>query len=101
MKISSLINLIVFNGVALVLAALVYDDRVWRVGYWDSLGFTPTTRYYPFFYITSAVKGSTTISGLLTVDWLQVILVAMAVVDIGFVVGQLRNRRAAPAPAKL
>jgi len=81
LKLGSLVNLILFNGVAAVLAALVYDDRVWRAGYWHSMGFTPTTTYYPLFYVTSAVNGATSIPGTLTVDWLQVILVAAIVLD--------------------
>lgn len=98
MKLTSLINIVVFNGVALILAVLVYDDRLWRLSYWESLGFTPTTHYYPFFYVTSAVKGSTYIGGLLTIDWLQVIIVAAAVVDAFIGLGLIRQRQAGPAP---
>ena len=98
MKLTSLINIVVFNAVALILAILVYDDRVWRLNYWESLGFTPTTHYYPFFYITSAVNGSTYIGGLLTVDWLQVIIVAAVVVDAFIAFGMIKSRKAGPAP---
>lgn len=98
MKLTSLINLAVFNGIALILAVLVYDDRVWRLSYWESLGFTPTTHYYPFFFITSAVKGSSYIGGILTIDWLQVIIVAAAVVDAFIGLGVIKHRQAKPAP---
>jgi hypothetical protein len=98
LKLTSLINIVVFNAVALILAILVYDDRVWRLSYWKSEGFTPTTHYYPFFYITSAVKGSTYIGGLLTVDWLQVIIVVAVVIDALVVLGLVRSRQAKPAP---
>lgn len=93
MKITSVINIIVFNGMALILAALVYSDRVWRLDYWQSLGFTPSTAYYPFFYVTSAVRGGATIPGLLTVDWIQVIIVVAAVIDGGIAFSAIRHRR--------
>jgi hypothetical protein len=97
LKLSSLINLAIFNVIALILADLVYSDRVWRVGYWENvLGFTPHTAYYPFFYVTSAVRGSTSIPGTLTVDWLQVILVIMVLVDGSFALAYFRRRRASP-----
>lgn len=99
MKLTSLVNILVFNGVALILAVLVYDDRLWRLSYFRSEGFTPTTAYYPFFYITSATNGSTYIAGLLTVDWLQVIIVVTAVVDALIAYGIIRTpRHSAPAP---
>lgn len=94
MRLASLLNLAVFNGVAIILAVLVFSDRAWRLGYWENtLGFTPNTVYYPFFYVTSAVKGSTSIPGLLTIDWLQVILVVMVVVDGSILLGMLRRSR--------
>ncbi|MDA4137108.1 MAG: hypothetical protein OK449_08975 [Thaumarchaeota archaeon] len=96
MKLTSLINLAVFNGVAIILAALVYNDRVARIAYWHEMGFTANTAYYPLSYITSAVQGTDSIQGLLTVDWLQVILVVAVVVDASFAWGLLRRRRALP-----
>jgi hypothetical protein len=99
LKLSSFLNIAVFNVVAIVLAYLVYSDRVYRLGYWHTLGFTPSTAYYPFFYVTSAVQGSTHIAGLLTIDWLQVILVAMVVVDGSVALGLFRrSRQNQPAP---
>jgi hypothetical protein len=93
LKLTSVINIAVFNGVAIILAALVYNDRVARTAYWHELGFTPSTAYYPFSYITSAVSAATSIQGLLTVDWLQVILVIMVVVDGSMALGMLRRQR--------
>lgn len=95
MKLSSVLNLAVFNGVGIVLAALVAEDQAWRLAYWRSMGFTPTTTYYPFFMSTSATNGLSSIPGLFTVDWLQVVLVVMAAVDALVVVGYLRRRSAA------
>ena len=93
MKLGSVVSIAVFNLVAIILAALVYGDRVWRISYWQAEGFTPATTYYLFFYVTSALKGSTHIGTLLTVDWLQVLLVVAVVVDGFFVLGLLRGRR--------
>jgi hypothetical protein len=96
LKLTSLINIAVFNGVAIIIAVLIYDDRVARIAYWHEMGFTASTAYYPFSYITSAVQGTDSIQGLLTVDWLQVILVVAVVVDASFAWGYLRRKRALP-----
>ena len=103
MKVSSIINLTVFNGIGIFLAALVAGDQAWRLSYWHSLGFTPNTTYYPFFLITSATKGSDTIPGQLTIDWLQVLVVVLVIVDLFVLIGYIRRKRATPvevAPAK-
>lgn len=93
MKLTSIVNVAIFNAVALILAVLVYDDRLWRLSYFHSEGFTTTTTYYPFFYITSATRGSTYIAGLLTVDWLQVVIVVTVIVDAVVAYGVLRRPR--------
>jgi hypothetical protein len=89
----------VFNVVGIILAYLIYGDRVYRVNYWNAMGFVSTTSYYPFLYTTSAVKGAISIPGLLTVDWLQVIIVVMVIVDGMFAFGYLRNRAPSPEAA--
>ncbi len=97
MKAYDLARITVINAVVLVLIWAVYQDFQGRLAYFQKLGFTPSTTYYPFFYITSAVNGSTQIQGLLTLDWIQVLAVVLAVIDALFVVGLLRNRKATKA----
>lgn len=92
MKLATAINLAAFNIIALVLAVLIAQDQAWRLSYWRSMGFTSTTTYYPFFLITSATNGTAYIPGTLTLDWLQVILAVMAVVDIFAIIGYVRRR---------
>jgi hypothetical protein len=92
MKLTSAINLAVFNVVGLILAVLIAGDQAYRLSYWRSMGFTPHTDYYPFFLITTATKGTTYIPGLLTIDWLQVLVVILAVVDSLMLIGYVRRR---------
>ncbi|MDA4135000.1 MAG: hypothetical protein OK441_05475 [Thaumarchaeota archaeon] len=80
----------------LVIVALLWEvllDQAGRLAYFRTLGFTPSTAYYPFFYITSAVDGTTRIQGLLTLDWAQVLAVALILIDAAFVIGFLRKRK--------
>jgi hypothetical protein len=81
MRLLSLIEVIIVNVVLIALLVLITENYGLRIAYWGPEGFTPTTVRYPFFFITSAVKGSTYIPGLLSVDWQQVILVVLIVTD--------------------
>ena len=82
----------VINALLLPLLALITYNYGLRLAYWRSEGFTPTMTRYPFFFITSAVKGSTTIPGLLSVDWQQVILLILLLTDAVFIWSALRPR---------
>jgi len=93
MKVLPLLEVLVVNAFLIPLLALVTENYGLRAAYWGSEGFTFTTVRYPFFFITSAAKGSTHIPGLLSVDWQQVALVLLIVVDGVFVLSALRGRR--------
>lgn len=94
---STILYMIAINIVLLALIAWVFGDRAYRDEYWRSMGFTPTTSYSPFFYITSAVNGSTYIQGQLTLDWTQVLGALLVIIDVVFVIGVIRGRRRARA----
>jgi hypothetical protein len=96
MKFDTMVKIAVPNLVILALIWEVLQDDAGRIAYFQTLGFTPTTHYYPFFYITTAVKGTTYIPGLLTLDWVQVLAVVLLVLDITFAVGYLRSRSPPP-----
>ena len=101
MKWVSVLEVLVINAVLIPLFALITQNYALRTAYWGPEGFTPTTVRYPFFFITSAIKGSTTIPGLLSVDWQQIVLVVLVVTDAVFVWSAIKNRRrtgAGPAP---
>ena len=82
MKVALLARIIVPNVVILAMIWAVLQDRAGRLAYFRTLGFTPSTHYYPFFYITSAVDGTTHIAGQLTLDWVQVLVVALLILDL-------------------
>jgi hypothetical protein len=83
MKKLPLVEVIVVNAILIPLLALITQNYALRMAYWGKVGdgFTPTMTRYPFFFITSAVKGSTHLPGLLSVDWQQVIVLLLIVVD--------------------
>jgi hypothetical protein len=93
MKVVLLAKILVSNVVVLAVIWTVLQDDAGRVAYFQSLGFTTSTAYYPFFYITSAVNGSAQIPGLLTLDWVQLLAVALIVLDISFALPFLRRGR--------
>lgn len=95
MRVAALAEIAISNVVLLAAIAAVLQDQAGRLAYFRSLGFIPSTTYYPFFYITSAVNGSTRIQGLLTLDWVQVLGAALIILDLGFAVSFMRHRRLA------
>ncbi len=99
MKIELVAKIVIPNLVILAMLWAVIQDDAGRLQYFRELGFTPSTAYYPFFYITSAVDGSTRIPGQLTLDWVQVLVVALIVIDLALLLPLLRRRTSAePTP---
>jgi hypothetical protein len=96
MKAARLAELVLSNAVILAMLWAVLQDDSGRLAYFRSLGFTTSTQYYPFFYATSAVNGTTHIGGLLTLDWVQILVAALIIIDGLFLVGLLRKQRQAP-----
>jgi hypothetical protein len=95
----SIAYLVGSNAILILLILWVFQDYAYRAAYWRSMGFTPSTTYWPFFFVTSAVKGSTYIQGQLTLDWTQVLGVVLAAIDVAFLIGVLRSRSRAEAAA--
>lgn len=93
MKLLPFLEVLVVNAILIPLLALITQNYALRTAYWAKPGdgFTPTMTRYPFFFMTSAVKGSTHIPGLLSVDWQQIIVLLLLVVDGVFVLSALRG----------
>jgi hypothetical protein len=96
-----LLEVLVANLVLIALFLWITADYSFRTAYWGTEVFTPTTVRYPLFLITSAVKGPvsnpTSIPGLLTLDWQQVVLLLIAVTDAVYLWSVLHVGRA-PRP---
>jgi hypothetical protein len=88
-----LIEAIIVNAILIPLLLLITKNYDLRTAYWLSEGFTPTTVRYPLLMITSAVKGSTRIPGLLSVDWQQVIAVILVVTDATYAWSAYKSNR--------
>jgi hypothetical protein len=97
MKFDTMVKIAVPNLVILALIWEVLQDDAGRIAYFQTLGFTPTTHYYPFFFITTAVDGNTYIPGLLTLDWVQVLAVILLLLDLSFIIGYVRRQRSTVA----
>ncbi len=93
MKLLPLLEVLFANAVLIALLLWMTGDYGYRTAYWGPEGFTPTTVRYPLFLITSAVKGSTSIPGLLTVDWQQIVLVLLVVTDAVYAYAVLHARK--------
>lgn len=85
MKLLPLLEVLVINAFLIPLLVLITENYGLRNAYWGPEGFTFTTVRYPFFFITSAVKGQTSIPGILTVDWQQVVAFILVVTDVVYV----------------
>ena len=88
-----LIEAIVVNAILIPLLYLITKNYDLRTAYWLSEGFTPTTVRYPLLMITSAVKGSTRIPGLLSVDWQQVIALLLVLTDATYAWSAFKSSR--------
>jgi hypothetical protein len=99
MKASSVIQLVVSNVILVALILAVLQDYAYRLSYWRSLGFTPTTTYSFLTFITSATNGSTRIPGQLTLDWVQVFVILLVVIDASFFYSAIRDRLRASRPS--
>ncbi len=95
MKLLLLVEAIIVNVFLIALILWITGDYTFRDAYWGTESFDPTTVRYPLFFVTSAVKGSTSIPGLLTVDWQQVVVLVLVLADAVYLSGVFRSRRAA------
>lgn len=100
MKLLPLLEALVFNVVLISLLVLISGNYGLRLAYWRHEGFTSNMVRYPFFFITSATNGSTTIPGILSVDWQQVVLLVIAIVDIVYLLSVLRAPNQPSLPAR-
>jgi hypothetical protein len=89
----AVLEVLVINAVLITLLVLITENYGLRLAYWGPEGFAPSMTRYPLFFVTSAVKGTTRIPGLLSVDWQQVTLLVLLVVDGLFVRSALKGRR--------
>jgi len=96
MKLAALAEVLVVNAILIPLLALITENYGVRAAYWRSEHFTSTMVRYPFFFITSAVNGSTHIPGILSVDWQQIVLLVIVLVDGWFVWSELKGMRRGP-----
>ena len=95
MKLRSIVEVVVVNVILVALLFWITGDYGYRTAYWGTESFTPSTVRYPLFLITSATKGSTSIPGLLTVDWQQVVALVLVLTDAVYLYNLLRSRRGA------
>jgi hypothetical protein len=93
-----LLEVLVANLILIALFFWISGDYDFRASYWATEVFTPTTVRYPLFLFTSAVKGSTSIPGLLTLDWQQVVVLLLVVTDLVYLSSLLRAFRGSRPP---
>jgi len=103
MKWLPVLQLVIINVVLISLLALITENYGLRAAYFESEGFVPTMTRYPFFFITSAVKGaacsgsmSCYVPGIFSIDWQQVIIFVLVVTDAVFVYSASKSMRRAP-----
>lgn len=98
LRLLSLIEVLFVNALLIALLLWITGDYSFRTAYWGTEGFSPTTVRYPLLLITSAAKGTTSIPGLLTIDWQQVVALVLVVTDAIYLSNLLRSRKSAGQP---
>jgi hypothetical protein len=89
---ASSIQLLLANAILISLVVLVREDQLARLDYWRSMGFTPDTIYSILSLRFPAVKGNLSIPGLPTMDWVQVFLVVIILMDVYYFASVLSGR---------
>ncbi len=92
MKLYSFIQLVLINSVLIYLISLVRQDQSARLAYWSTIGFTPDTVYSVLSLKYPAVNGSVSIPGLATLDWIQLFLVIIVLIDVYYLFEVLAHR---------
>ena len=98
MRLLAFVEVLVVNVVLIALLVWISGDYSYRAAYWGPEGFTANMVRYPLFYITSAVKGTTHIPGLFSVDWQQVVLVILIVADLVYLLSIFRAPKSSTMP---
>jgi hypothetical protein len=93
MRLSSVVEFVLLNAIVIYLIALVRSDQASRLQYWNRIGFTPSSVYSAFTLRYPAVNGMVSIPGLISLDWVQILLVLLIVVDVYQVASALGGRR--------
>jgi len=93
LKGSSLAKIAVINALLLILAYLVYQDLSSRDAYAHELAFSPSTSFSLFSRVFSLTGRGTILVSPLTLDWPQVLILALIVFDIYSLLGILLRRK--------
>ena len=93
MRLISLIEVVSINAILLYLFTLVRQEFQSRLGYWVSMGFSPEVSYSFLSFVLSASRRGTLIQGTPTLDWSQIFLLILAIIDVAFIFGNLIQPR--------
>lgn len=96
MKVLSLIRILLIDSVLFVFVYLVETDLAFRNSYAVSLNFVPSTGYSVLTHaLTLTGRGATLVSPL-ALDWVQLLVVALVVVNGGYATRILKMSKSAP-----
>ncbi len=98
MKLLPLLEAVVANVFLIAIFVLITENYGLRIAYLQHEGFAPDMVRYPLFFITSATNGTTHIPGILSVDWQQVVLLVLIVVDGVYALSILKGPRQSTWP---
>lgn len=87
-------KVLIFDAVLLVYVYFVQEDLAWRSEYAVSRGATVTTSFFPLTRTFQMVRGGVQLTSPPTLDWLQVVVGLLILVNVVF----LLTSRSVPAP---
>jgi hypothetical protein len=88
----------VLDVVLLVFAYYVLQDLDWRSSFAVSRGFGATTSYSLLTRMFEMVGRGTTLQSPPTLDWIQVVVAILIILNLGYAFGALRGSRREPKP---
>jgi hypothetical protein len=92
------LKVLLVDVVLLVFAYYVQEDLDWRSSYAAFRGYSPTTHYSLLIRTFQMVGGGVPLQSPPTLDWIQVVILILIVVNVSYLYGVLRNHSKARPP---
>lgn len=88
---TGILKVALVDAVLLVFAYYVLQDLSWRDSYAASRGFSASTSFSLLTRRLELTSGGTTLVSPPTLDWIQVVIALLIIVNVAYVVGVLRG----------
>ena len=92
---AGVIGVALTDAILLIFAYFVQQDLEWRSGYASSHGYSVSTSYSLLTRVFTMSRSGTSLSSPLTLDWIQVVIALLIIVNVTYFVGWMLGSRGA------